>query len=367
MKPVADPELGEALAALDAALGRVVELGVEPVDHRDAITVIKRVERAGRRMDSVRVGLVEEIEQRSLHAHDGHHSAKVMVRHVAKLSSVEAARRAAAARALRELPELRAEYERGDVGTCQVRKLSNLFANKRVREQLITDEKRFIHLAKCESFKDFELRVGDWERLVDEDGTADKSQANHENRDMRLVQEFDGGWLIKARCGSLQGAQIEEILAKFIEAELFADFDRAKALYGDDVSKDKLERSDAQTRLASCYEIFLRAASSDAKGTRPTVVTNIVLDHAMFERELAKLFGQQVEPVDPWDLDFRSRTLNIRGVSRSCDRLDRSHRGCVVGPFQTGGGQRRRRDRQHESRRQVLHRKRTTGRATRIR
>ena len=315
MKPVVDSELGDALDVLDRALDRVAEITVAPFDSRDAATVIKRVESVGRRIDSIQAAVLGAVDEDMLYAADGHFSAKVMVRHVAKLSGPEAAGRANVTRALRELPELKAAYERGEIGTCQVRRIARVFGNKRVREQLVADKKRFIDLAKCSSFKQFDLAVTDWVRTVDEDGTADTLSACHRNRDMRIAQEFDLDWNLKGRCGSLQGAQIEEILAKFVQAELLAELEAAKAIHGEGVTKDMLDRTDAQRRWDAFYEMCLKAATNWGPGIRPSFVTNIVMDQATFERELFRLLGGDTLPADAWDPNFTCRTLNGRPIN----------------------------------------------------
>jgi len=309
---VLKPDVAAALDDVEAALGRLGDLGVVPAGHRDAVLLIWRVECVGRRVDSLRNELFTAIDDDMLYAADGHFSAKVMVRHAGRLSPGEAAGRAAAALALAELPELKAAYERGEVGTCQIRRIGRAFANKRVREQLVADEKRFIDLAKNKSYKAFDDRVTDWVRLVDQDGTADTTQAQHDNRDFGLWQEYDLGWNLKGLCGSLQGAQVEEIWRKFLDAEFRADWDKARNEHGPDatITKDMLARTDAQRRWDAFLEMTLRAVTGDGQGNRPGFTTNIIIDQRTFETELAKIFGGTPEAPDPWDPDFACRTLN---------------------------------------------------------
>ncbi len=88
---LAEADLGNGLAAIAA--------GLDPVDSPQAIDLIKKLETSGRRLDAARVELVDVIDRKGLHRADGHHSAKIMVRHVAKLSGAEAAARARTARA----------------------------------------------------------------------------------------------------------------------------------------------------------------------------------------------------------------------------------------------------------------------------
>ncbi len=352
MKPVGNPEIEEALTALGVALDRVAEAGVAPKDARDAATIIRRVETLGRRVDALQTRVVAEVDESMSYAADGHHSAKVMVRHVAKLSNAEAAGRDKAARALRALPMVAAAYEAGEIGTCQVRCIARAFANRRVSEQLIRDEAEFVRLAKHRSYRDFEAEVADWVRLVDEDGTADTSEANHLNREARITQEFNGGWRLEGRFGSLQGAQLNDILEHFTATELHADIEAARALHGDDVTitRDMLERTDAQRRADAFSKAMAAGACNPDGGGKTTFQTTIVLDQETFERQLARVAGADVAEPDPWRPSFQARTLNgarldtreaaaaalVDGFRRavvdaSGATIDLSHRRCFTG------------------------------------
>ncbi len=108
-----DADLGNGLEQIAAGLDEVLAAGVDPVDSPEAIDLIRQLEVLGRRLDAARVGLVDVIDRKGLFRVDGHHSAKIMVRHVAKLSGAEAAARAKTARALRDLPETKAAFRKG--------------------------------------------------------------------------------------------------------------------------------------------------------------------------------------------------------------------------------------------------------------
>ncbi len=213
--------------------------------------------------------LVDVIDRKGLHRTDGHHSAKIMVRHVARLSGAEAAARAKTARALRDLPETRAAFRAGQVGTCQVRRLARAHANPRVRDRLPEFEGPLLRIATGESYKTFDEVVGDWVRLADEDGTCDTNQRRHDNRDFRPHRDFDGGWSYEGGCGSLAGVEVKTIFDHFVAAEFRTDWDKAKIEHGDATTKEHLERTDAQRRFDAFYAMCLRAASTEPGGTGP--------------------------------------------------------------------------------------------------
>ncbi len=173
------------------------------------------------------MGLVDVIDRKGLYRADGHRSAKVMVRHVAKLSGAEAAARARSAKALRDLPETRAGLGAGEVGTCQVRRLARAHADPRVRDRLPEFEGPLLRVATAEPFKVFDEVVGDWVRLADEDGTCADNQRHHENRDFRPTRDF--------------------------EAEFRTDWDKAKIEHGDATTKEHLRTHPHRPRWsASC-------------------------------------------------------------------------------------------------------------------
>jgi len=307
---VVDADLSNGLAAVAAGLDEVAAAGVEPVDSPDAIRLIGEFETLGRRLDAAKVELVDAIDRNGLHRVDGHHSAKAMVRHVAKLSGPEAAARTKTAKALRDLPEIRKAYRDGGVGTCQVRRLARAHSNVRVRDRLPRSEARLLAFAAGESYKFFDRVMTDWVRLADEDGTCDTNQRNHENRDAKIVQQFDQSWELTAGTSSLSGAEMHTIFKHFVDAEFRTDWDKARIDHGDATTRARLGRTDAQRRFDALYAIFQKAASSEPGGKTPEIVTNVVIDHATYQRILVFLATGVRPPADPDDESFRCSTID---------------------------------------------------------
>jgi hypothetical protein len=298
------------LAAIAAGLDEAISAGIEPIDSTDAVGLIRELETLGRRLDAAKVELVDAIDRTGVYRTDGHHSAKVMVRHVAKLSGPEAAARAKTARALRDLPDTRTAYRNGAVGSCQVRRLARAHANGRVRDRLPRSEVRLLAFATSESYTFFDQVMTDWVRLADEDGTCDTNQRNHENRDAKIVQDFNGGWTFAGGCGSLSGAEMHTIFEHFVEAEFRTDWDKARIEHGDNTTKAHLERTDAQRRFDALFAIFQKAATSEPGGKTPDVVTNVVIDHGTYERILTFLTTGIRPEADPDDEGFRCSTID---------------------------------------------------------
>ncbi len=299
METACDPTTSEAMDALTAAVDALRSAGVTPSDADHARELIVALETEARRVRSLQVELVAEIDRTGACVLDGHRSAKVMVRHIGNLSGAEAHRRAASAKALRHLPKVREAFAAGRIGGCQVERIARAHASPRVRAAVEANEASFAAEAEANEYLAFDRMVDEWVRVVDEDGTRDRDQRAHECRDAALLQGFDGSWTLSGRCGSLAGAELETIFKAFLEAETRTDWDIARAHKGDQATASDLPRTDAQRRFDAVEEVFRQAAAhrgSSEGGSQ--VVTNIVIDHRTFERMLARLAGLDPTPID---------------------------------------------------------------------
>ena len=167
-----------------------------------------------------------------------------MLRHVGKVSSGEATGVAKTARAMATLPGLGESYRAGQVGVDQMRLVGKINANPRVAEFVADHDDWFRESATGMPFRDFELVARQWERLVDVDGARDRNERNHDARDFRHRQEpFDLSWSTQGHFGALQGASIDEILKRYEQAEWEADWEKARAEYGDDAAVAHLPRT----------------------------------------------------------------------------------------------------------------------------
>jgi hypothetical protein len=172
--------------------------------------------------------LVESIQRRVLHTADGHGSAKIMVRHVAHLTNAEATARAKTARLARDMPKVTTAWKAGEVSTCAVRALGRVDANPRVAAAMRARDDEFLRDAQTMGAKTFAHKVHRWARLIDEDGPEPANERNHKKRDARLVQNpWDQSWDLTGFFASMQGAELKEILDRYVDAEFKADWAEA--------------------------------------------------------------------------------------------------------------------------------------------
>ena len=222
-----------------------------------------------------------------------------MLRHVLKLSDGEATRWVQTAKMLRDLVQVRATYRAGEAGPGQLRRLARAHANPRVRSRLPQSEAILLNGATSLPYKHFERLVDQWVRLADEDGAFDATNGHHEGRDAKLLQGYNGSWQLTARCGSLQGAVMRDILEHFADTEFQTDWAQARAEHGDRAKVEHLARNHAQRRFDALLRLFQRGASAPPGAKTPEVVTNIVVDAATHERMVTKLAGGKTDPADP--------------------------------------------------------------------
>lgn len=199
---VHDPATAGAIAGLAASVDALAEADLAPHDAADARALVGELEAIARRLRAVQVRSVAE-DRTGVFRADGHASAKVMVRHAAKLSNAAACRRASAATALRHLPAVTEAFSQGRIGACQVERIARAHANPQVRAAVEANDDAFATEAAKDSYRAFDRKVTAWVDVVDADGARDRDQRSHEGRDVKLVPDFDGPWRLTGSFGSL--------------------------------------------------------------------------------------------------------------------------------------------------------------------
>ncbi len=291
--------VGEAVLLLNTAIDAVAGLNLEFAGDKEVRGLLAGLEHCERRLASAQIATLDAVDERGLYSADGHFSAKVTGRHVARLSNGEAAGRDKTMRMFRELPDVAAAFAAGSIGVDQVRLLAPVFANPRVRSHMFNRQGRFIADAINRSYRNFELNVRGWERLTDDDGPTPANERKHANRDARMIQDFDLGWEPMGHWAAMQGATMSEVLGHYIDAEVQTDWAKAKAEHGDRACFGDLERTDAQRRADALCQIFRDAASSPHGAGPPGYVHNIVWDKHAYEEMLSRLDGNDPQPLDP--------------------------------------------------------------------
>ncbi len=167
----------------------------------------------------------------------------------------------------------------------------------------------FLARADAGSFKEFEAEVRQWERLADADGPEPKNSINHDNRNVSLTQDpIDLGWNLRGSFGALQGAALQEIFERYVEAERLTDWEKAQADHGPEATAADLPRTEPQRRADALWELFQDAAGAQGSPVPIDFVHGIVWDHATYEEMLRRLAGAEPRPLDP--MAARCETLD---------------------------------------------------------
>jgi len=300
-KTVDAPGGAPALAGVSAAIDELLEAESSTLDANSAAASIAALERECRRLQAAQVELLGEIDSSGVYSADGHFSARVMMRHHAQLSGTEASKRFGVYRALTDLPSVAAAYSAGSVGTDQVRRISRVWSNARVRGFMFACESEFLVAATSMEFPDFDSFCGQWEQAIDADGAHKQAEKRWQRRNIHSTQDFNGMWSFDGRMMSLDGAEFHEILTKLADAERLADIEAAQIEHGTEW-RLHLPRSSAQLRYDAFMSLIRRGAVARPGGGRAEIVTNVVIDQQSFEKQLALLCGTESEPTIPAEI-----------------------------------------------------------------
>ncbi|MEM7142917.1 MAG: DUF222 domain-containing protein [Actinomycetota bacterium] len=275
----------------------------------EAAAEFARLERERRRVDAEVIALLDAVDRSQVFRADGHFSARIMMRLHGHLSGPEASQRDRVMRCLRDLPEIAQAYADGGVGTDQVRRIAAVWANQRVREQLIACESVFLESAQRMEFVEFDGFCEQWTNLVDADGAHDAAKRRWRRRRVSVDQDLNGFWSLDGRLMSSDGADLREVLDEMAGALRLADVEAAKEAHGDEWRRH-LPRTMAQLRHDAFVELVNRGASVGPDGRPVERTLNRVIDDATYEHHLALLVGAEPEPLDPTDPHRISRTAD---------------------------------------------------------
>jgi len=297
---VLDPGTRAAIDLVTDGLNALAHAGIEPVDGADAVVLVQELEVVQRRLRCAQAELLAAVEQRGLHRHGGHRTVRIFLRHHARLCDAEATRRARTAKVLAVFPAVREAFASGRIGIDHLARIGHVFANRRVSEKLLRQDHRLATLGSRAGYAEFDQRLTHWESLADEDGPRIRNQRLHDDRDFDFQPLLDVGWTISGGGSALDCASAYAVFAALVAAEERLDWDKARAEHGPGATVDQLPRKANERRWdAFAHAMQLAAAGFTATEGGPAITTDLVIDHATFEREATRLAGHPVPPADP--------------------------------------------------------------------
>jgi hypothetical protein len=284
----------DTAAMLDEALDKMLASDHEFLSASEAAAFAGTLERVGRKLDALKVAVVDVVDRNGLYAEDGHSSAKTWVAFTCRTSGREAHRRVTFAKMFRTLEGTAGRYRAGDIGQDQVFDLSRAFQNPRCGHQLIESEALLLEHEQELTARQFEFAVKHWLSVADAEGIKQRHDSLHKHRDLRITPQFDGGFKIDGTFGPEQGAAIKEIHDRYTETERLADWEAAKVEHGDSVTPTDLARTEAQRRADAFYAIFVNAASTPADAQKPEPLVTIIMSEDAYQAGLADIAGEEV-------------------------------------------------------------------------
>jgi Domain of unknown function (DUF222) len=307
----------ELVAQLNVALdGLAIEVASDFGSLSSAETLAGALERLARRVESLQVSVVDQVDRTGVFGVDGHHSAIAWSAFTCRTSRTVASRRVRTGRMLRHLTTAAEVFAAGEIGVEQVAVLTKLHGNPRCGHELVDSEDTLVECARRLSFDEFDKTAARWLQVTDQDGAEPKHDTLHENRHLSVNRMPDGGWRLGGSNSAVAGELFNQVLEQFTKTERLADWEAARLIYGDQTTNAHLARTERQRRADALIAMAEQAASTPDGVNKPEPVVNIVMSSDAFENAMAAFTGTPATRPEPSSfLDYRCETVNGGPVS----------------------------------------------------
>ncbi len=317
--PYADEAEADLAAVewLDEMCDRLLDADVSTYTDEQLTAFAHRVETVRRKVDTAVLAVADEVDRAGRFRRVGYFSAKAWLKRRLRISGPEAHRRVQTARMYRRLPEWADAQRAGTVGVEQGRAMAQVVANPRVEPHLDEAAPMLLDDAQERSFDEFDRRLRLWEELADRAGARTRAQLVDDGRDVRIRQRADGSWKLTGSFGARQGAEVNELLAHFNDAEWRADWAAASsgADGAGDVSVSSLRRTEAQRRADALLAALLAGATALPSAARPEPTVNILVDHVTFGSWLR---GDELDPLRYREVVCRTQRGDRLPIDEAC-------------------------------------------------
>lgn len=303
LTPVALPDDRSELLALGHAIVDKLNAGsAHPLPERAARAYAEDVAEFSARAAALEVDAAALVDERGHDRRVGFGSTRSWVKHHLRLSGPTALARTQTMRMFALLPVWADAARAGRVGTDQTLLMARVAANPRIQLDLIANVQPLLNDARHLPYDEFERRLRDFERSADDERARTDAEAVQERRDATMKLQPDGSWKLSATFGSLDGAEVNEVFAHFIDAEWQADLAEARDRVdagGDDGEAPtvELQRCEPQRRADAVLNMSRAAASSPGNGKQPLPTLNVLIDEETLRRVV------EDEPLDPTRYD----------------------------------------------------------------
>ncbi len=251
-----------------------------------------------------------EVERRGHGRTHGFFSTRTFVGHHCQLSGPTAHARTQTMRMFELLPSWARSARAGLVGADQTVLMARVAANPRISADLAANIDALLDDARSLPYREFERRLRRFERLADPDGAKQANERAVDDRDATMRQRPDGSWRLEARFPSLDGAEVNEVLAHFIEAEFQQDLATTRLGGSSEPGMSELPRLEPQRRADALLAAMRAAAVNPGPERGPLPCLSVLID----ERTLGeKVAGDSSDP---------ARYREVVGRTQNGDELD---------------------------------------------
>ncbi len=271
------------LAFVNDAIDDLTAANLDLLDRDWFARYARSVDELAARLDAIGIETAAEAQRRGHDRDKGFFSTKAWIKHHVQLTGPEAHGRMQVTRMFDLIPTWADAARTGEVGVAQTRLMARVAANPRVHVALLECVESLLADAIVRSYDEFERRVRDFQRSADQNSAETQARHNHAARDATMRQKADGTWVFHATFGSLQGAEINEVLAYFIQAEGEADWAEARNRCGDDATMADLSRTEPQRRADATAAVFHAGAQAPGDGRALVPTLNIIIDETTAE------------------------------------------------------------------------------------
>jgi hypothetical protein len=245
--------------------------GVTDDELHDALLVVDRIRRKAE-ADSVR--LLGEIDTRRSYEPKGAKTAGAFAAWQLPVADDYARSLVRCSRQLRRMRHAEPAFRDGSISADHVGLLAKCEATN--PDAFDDAEAMLLGLAVSMDYVDFTKAVTYWCQLADPDGSQRDAEQRMAARTATAFPASDGMVLVKAQLDPVGGAIFLETFRKLTRELFLLDWEAAKAIHGDDVSFDKLARTETQ-RGADALQLMAERAQmvdgtiSDIHGPRPLI------------------------------------------------------------------------------------------------
>ncbi len=226
---------------------------------RDA--ALMHVETVRRQAEALLAAMTAHVDSTGSYADDGHRNTVCWVRAVTNCSRSDAALRVRTARMVGDLPTVGDALVNAHLGTSQINQFVRLHANDRARPKLGPAAPLLIEHGSLLPYEDFRKVCQRFEQFADPDGAHRDHETSRANRYISFTPD-GAGFHLRAQGDALSGSIVEEVLARFAQAEFDKDWADGVALHGDKMCAALLARTHRQRRFDAFIHICRTAGEA---------------------------------------------------------------------------------------------------------